>query len=728
MPFVYFGSGWLTGIWAASALQLPIAGVLALVFIPIIGWVLWRGNRRAQWIWLSVLFALLGGVRYLLSIPHFDQSSLATYNNRGEVTVEGVIEADPDVRDTYINLRIRADRLTLPDQAARPIEGLLLTRPSRPAEFKYGERVRVTGELVAPPEFATFSYRDYLARQGVYSLIDRPRVVVLGRDQGSPILAAVYAFRDRARTVIAHILPEPQASLLTGILLGDDNGLPQDVQDEFRTTGTTHIIAISGYNITVLISILSAIAVRLIGRRRAFPILVVGLSAYAVLVGGSASVVRATVMGSLALWGIYLGRQAAALNSVFAAGFIMTALDPNALFDVGFQLSFVATLGLIVYAKPFADSTAKLLGRLFGNELARKIVGVINDALLVTLAAQVATLPLLIYYFRQFSIVSLIVNPLVLPAQTGVMGFGLLALGAGLLALPLGQALGWLAWIFLAWTTGIIHLFAALSNASMPLDYVPPIWIIAYYAGLVGLTWYLKQPPERRPKALVQVLTPRRLIVAGGLAAILLGVGLSWQTDGRLHIVALDIEGHPVLVRTPQGQTMLIGGSPSPSSLLGKLGAQLPFWQRDIDWLIVPRVTSGELNGLLGVLDRYDVKQVMALEVTADNRAGSEWRAALTARGLQPLDLRPFEIEPGMAVDFDHAVPVIVSPGGAVAIGACERANISVIADPPDRLPKQPQLLLTWSPDPDPRVVDLTRLGSVDLTIDASTLTLHAGY
>jgi competence protein ComEC len=106
--------------------------------------------------------------------------------------------------------------------------------------------VRVTGELVAPPEFATFSYRDYLAQQGIYSMIDRPRVVVLGRDQGSPLLAAVYAFRDRARTVIARILPEPQASLLTGILLGDDNGLPQDVQDKFRRTGTTDIIAISG--------------------------------------------------------------------------------------------------------------------------------------------------------------------------------------------------------------------------------------------------------------------------------------------------------------------------------------------------------------------------------------------------------------------------------------------------------------------------------------------------
>jgi len=104
----------------------------------------------------------------------------------------------------------------------------------------------VTGELSTPPEFATFNYADFLARQGVYSLIDRPRVSVLEHDRGNPILSAIYAFRDRAYAVIQQILPEPQASLLSGILLGIDAGLPAKVQEDFRVTGTSHIIAISG--------------------------------------------------------------------------------------------------------------------------------------------------------------------------------------------------------------------------------------------------------------------------------------------------------------------------------------------------------------------------------------------------------------------------------------------------------------------------------------------------
>ena len=312
MLFIYLGTGWFIGIWLASALQPPVEILLLCGLVPIFGLLLWRDNRRARLIWLGGLCAVIGGARYLGSIPHFDQSSLSTYNDRGAVTVEGVIDAEPDVRDTYINLRIQADRITLPDQTTYSINGLLLTRPSRPNEFRYGDRVRVSGKLIAPPEFATFSYKDFLARQGIHSMIDRPRVTTLAHDQGSPILAAIFAFRGRARTVIAQILPEPSASLLTGILLGDDAGLPADVQNDFRLTGTTHIIAISGYNITILIGLMAAITIRFVGRRRAFYVMVIGLSAYAVMVGGSASVVRATVMGLLMLWADYLGRQYAA--------------------------------------------------------------------------------------------------------------------------------------------------------------------------------------------------------------------------------------------------------------------------------------------------------------------------------------------------------------------------------------------------------------------------------
>ena len=188
MPLVYLGTGWFIGIALASALHLPIEFLLPALLVPIAGLVLWRNNHRARLIWISIIVAIFGALWFTLRLPRFDQNSLSTYNGIGVVTIEGVIDGAPDVRDTYVNLRVNADRLTLPDRSSRPIEGVVLVRPSRPAEFRYGDRVRVTGELSAPPEFATFNYADFLARQGVYSLIDRPQVKVLDHDHGNPIL------------------------------------------------------------------------------------------------------------------------------------------------------------------------------------------------------------------------------------------------------------------------------------------------------------------------------------------------------------------------------------------------------------------------------------------------------------------------------------------------------------------------------------------------------------
>jgi competence protein ComEC len=725
MPLVYLGTGWFIGIALASALHLPIEFLLPAFLVSIGGFFLWRHDRRARMIWISVLFAACGAMWFTVRLPHFDQNSLSTYNGMGTVTIEGVIDADPDVRDTYINLRVNADRLTAPDRSSRPIEGIVLVRPSRPAEFRYGDRVRVTGQLTAPPEFPTFNYADYLARQGVYSMIDRPQVKVLAQDQGNPILSAIYAFRNRAYVVIQQILPEPQASLLSGILLGIDAGLPLSVQEDFRVTGTSHIIAISGYNIVILIGIFSTITVGLVGRRRAFYVIVIALIAYAIMVGGSASVVRATIMGILLLWADHLGRPYAAPNALFASGIAMTALDPNTLFDVGFQLSFMATLGLMVYAKPFAHSTHAFLARLFNRDWARWLVDILNDALLVTLAAQVTTLPLLMYYFRQISTVALIVNPLVLPAQSGVMTFGLFALAVGLLSTPLGQLAAWTVWPFLTWTLGVIALFARVPLASIPLDYVPPLLVAGYYAGLIGLTWYFRQPREQRPNVIKKFFTPRRVIFVGGLMAILLAVALSWRTDNRLHMYVLDTDGHPVFVQTPGGKQVLIGGSNSPSSLLSALGKLLPFWDHDIDLVVVPQAGSDQLNGLTAVLDRYDVKQIMSVEVPNDNRAGRDWQALLTQKGKEPIELQSAALDSNVNLTLDGSSVLIESDSTSISIGPSERAQINLIAGKIDRLPREPQMIFTWTPVvSDTRVIDLTDRGTLDLTMTSEGVTI----
>ncbi|MEJ2601096.1 MAG: ComEC/Rec2 family competence protein, partial [Anaerolineales bacterium] len=178
---------------------------------------------------------------------------------------------------------------------------------------------------------------------------------LLLHDQGNFLLAWVYALKRRALGTVYQIFPDPEASLMAGILLGVETGIPGPVQQAFQATGTSHIIAISGFNITILAGLFSTLFVKLLGKRRRY--LAAGLSAaaiglYTIRVGAEAAVVRAALMGALALFARQVGRQQDGLNSLGLVAALMALANPNILWDVGFQLSFMATLGLVLYAEP----------------------------------------------------------------------------------------------------------------------------------------------------------------------------------------------------------------------------------------------------------------------------------------------------------------------------------------------------------------------------------------
>jgi hypothetical protein len=177
-------------------------------------------------------------------------------------------------------------------------------------------------------------------------------------------------------------------------------------------------------------------------------------------------------------------------------------------------------------------------------------------------------------------------------------------------------------------------------------------------------------------------------------------------------VIALAVDDHPVLVRTIEGRNILIGGSRSPSALRSALGGQLPFWEHTIDLVIVPRAETTQLNSLLAVLDRFTVKQIMAVEMPTSNRAGSNWHAALIKSAQQPIGLQRLEIEPQFAIDFDQSSVLI---NDAIAIGPSERVPVNVIAALPDRLPDAPQVIFAWSPLADPRVVGVPQQRTLDL-------------
>jgi len=679
MTLVYLSAAWLVGILLTRALSPPWQVLLLLGLPGLIGLIDWEGPRRVRLLCACVVALALGGGRLLLALPRPDAHSLSTYNDVGRVTLEGVVVGEPDERETYTDLRLRVERLTLPDGQEVEVAGLAQVRVDRYPAFAYGDRLRVTGLLETPPEGEDFSYRDYLARRGVHSLVRRARAARIGGGEGSHLYAAILALKRHAQATIGAVLHEPAASLLTGILLGVESGLPADLMEDFSATGTTHIIAISGFNITIIAGIFSGLSRRLVGRRYATWVAVAGIVLYTVLVGASAAVVRASVMGVLYLLGRHLGRETFAPVSLAAAALAMTAANPLILWDVGFQFSFAATVGLILYTGPLERAAVRLAARLTSPDQARRAVGLISEALLVTLAAQLTTLPLVLLYFRRLSLVTLLTNLLILPAQPGVMIWGGLATSAGMVWLPAGRVLGWVAWLFLTYTIETVRLTARVPYAWVDLGRVDVRAVWSFYGLLGGLTWWGYQSPERRARlwgrarAIWGSLTARvgDRAVLGLSAVLLLLTVVAWRglPDGHLHVAFLDVgQGDAIFVQTPSGRQVLVDGGPSPSRLLDHLGRRMPFWDHDLDLVVLTHPDDDVLAGLIPVLERYRVDGVVVRDAGCRTALCARWREVVEGSGATvwrgETGLRIW-LDEGLLLTVLHPGPDLPSSAGA---------------------------------------------------------------
>lgn len=615
MLLIYIAVGWFLGIWLASLVELSPSVWLVVAaggggLVPVV-------RRRPRWaLFLAAVCALgLGGARYQTAVPHIDADHVAFYNDGPDVTLTGIVVDEPDVRDRFVNLRVRVQTLTLPDGEPQPMEGLVLVRTFPYPAIPYGAELQINGQLETPSDDGDFNYKDYLARQGVHSLLFLPQIDVLAQNQGSPLYHAIFAVKAWAHATINRLIAEPQASLLAGILLGNDNGMPPDLDEAFRTTGMTHIIAISGFNIAILIVILVTLSQPLLGRRGAVLFAVAGIAFYTLLVGADASVVRAAIMGTVyLLTSRWLGRPAFSVASLLLAGMVMTAIRPLTLWDVGFQLSFAATLSLMLYADPLTRWTRQRLLQWLDRGVVEKLMGVLSEAVIITLAAQILTLPLIVGHFGQLSLVSLVANALILPAQPGVMIVGGLATLLGMVVPLLGQVVGWVAWLFLSYTIWWVRALAAVPGAVVPLA-LPWAGVALIYAVIAGGTWLVRQQQDRRRRLLARARDDlaRRVALGGSVIGMLLitGWGVT-QPDGLLHVAFLDVgQGDAIFIQTPTGRQILIDGGQFPSRLNDRLGRQMPFWDREIDLMVATHADADHVSGLVGVFDRYRVGRLI---------------------------------------------------------------------------------------------------------------------
>ena len=412
------------------------------------------------------------------------------------IIILGQIVKEPDKRDSNAQFIIAVKNIEV-DSKQKEVSGKISVTSRRYPEYRYGDELKITGRLKTPTEFEDFNYPGYLAKDGLYSVMYYPKIEPIGNNYGNFFYRAIFSFKDRTKHAVEKLMPLPEASILGALALGNKRSLTENLKNQLNITGTRHIVAISGMHILILSQILIYLLIGLgFQRGQAFYFVLALLILFIIMVGAPASAVRAGIMGGLLLFAQKIGRLNNGARTIVFAGTVMLALNPLLLkFDVGFQLSFLAVLG-IIYLKPIFD---ELLNRLLPEKLNNwldkgKIRQQIPAVIAMTFAAQTATLPILVYNFGRISFISPLANVLIVPALPYVMGAGFIFSFASVVWLPLGKILVWPTWFFFAYATKLIEWLSKIPFAAKEIQNVHWAWLVGYYVLLIGfLIWYRKR-------------------------------------------------------------------------------------------------------------------------------------------------------------------------------------------------------------------------------------------
>lgn len=464
--FLLFCLSFIVGVALGQYLNNYVMAISAMFFLLGIG-IFWT-RRRVLLVGFLGLTFLLGALRYQASFPNAKNNFVGRLYGQ-TVELQGIVAREPDVRDRQTNLTLKPEGYV----------GNILLAVGRYPEYHYGDKLRIKGKVEEPFETEDFSYKNYLSRYDTYAVMRYPKVERSGAGYGNPVKAWFLTIKQKFLTVLSQILPEPHNALVLGLLLGLKRALPTSFKDALAVAGVSHIVVISGYNISIITRNLLKTR-SWWGRRAAFWLSLLTVLAFVVITGAEASVIRAAVMGMMVVLALNLGRMYRPLNALVFVGTVMVAQNPKILsFDIGFQLSFMATLGLI-YLSPIFEKWFSVLPDFLG----------FRTNLSSTLAAQTMTLPLLMLYFDRLSVVAPLVNVLILWVIPYAMFFGFFTGLAGLLYLPLGQLLGGLVWILLEYLIRVVNFFAGLPLAAISVQINLPV-VFGYYLLLAaGLAIY----------------------------------------------------------------------------------------------------------------------------------------------------------------------------------------------------------------------------------------------
>jgi competence protein ComEC len=453
-------------------------------------------------------------------------------NVKSSLTVEGGVFTEPAFYSDQIRLVLDADKI-VSGSFEKDVVGKLMVILPRYPEYKYGDCLRLTG-VIERTSFGDFAYGDYLAKDNVYASMYQPWVVVSEGNCGAHEWEFIYNLKTIINNRIGELFSEPSGSIVSGLLLGIRRAIPQNIIDDFSATGLTHILAISGYNITLVISIFG-LFLKGFSRRARFFMTFFGIFVFVVLTGMSASVIRAALMGALVIVGMYNGRRSSGVHCLLWGAALMSLQNPRIiLFDMSFQLSFLATLGILIFMPCFeklaerfgvgdARADASGNGVVVGEGVrAMERLGdaradvpdwvialkkQLYEGFAVTIAAQIFTTPLILFRFGRMSIIAPIANVIFLPLIPFIMLFSFAAIIVSFVIWPVSIPVAGAAFLLCDLLLKGVAFTADVPFASFLIPSFPLWMMIVCYAVTVGAIISFRIP--RSDPCLVTHLSPR---------------------------------------------------------------------------------------------------------------------------------------------------------------------------------------------------------------------------
>ncbi|MFQ5840322.1 MAG: DNA internalization-related competence protein ComEC/Rec2 [Candidatus Methylomirabilales bacterium] len=659
-PLVPVTGAVLGGVLLQMSLPFLVPGVLLVVGAVAFGLtvVVWRRKRwQAATILLLLGCVALGALRSGLAVRAsgpFDLGMVPEEVLSQQVWLEGQLHTFPErlrpegAFDRQERLRFLA-KISRIQVRGRTVDTSGIARLSvigGGEDWQYGDQFAGWFRLRRPRGYLNpggFSYRRYAAARGftLEGWAKAANVERIGRNGGSRLLRAIYRFRTLLQNRLAARFSDPERGLLRAVVLGDRTGLGRATQEVFLRSGTYHILVISGLHVGFVAGALFWVAGWLrFSSRAAAVVTAISLIAYALLTGGSPPVVRAVLMACLYLLARVLGRQGDALNAIACAALVLVLHRPVALFDPSVQLTFAATLGIVLMLDRVPLPALRAPGR------------IVAGSLLISTAAMAATLPLLAFHFNRVSMLGLIANLVIVPLA-GVLSIVGLAYTLVLAWWPHGIGpievlLGWLARLAI----GAATWFAGLPTASLRV-FTPTLgMVLSYYLILLAISI----PRCKR----------RGVAVAGGCALLLLGQvawALSPAARPPLRVTFLDVgQGDAILFELPGGRRMLVdgGGRYDDRFDVGERVVAPYLWYRwvgHLDVVVLSHPQPDHLNGLRAILAAFSVGEVWESGLEAPTAAYREFRALVKDRGIRRRVLRRGDrlaLGPGTSVEILH--------------------------------------------------------------------------